>query len=61
LVFCPEDSLPALPLVRAVDQPGAAVVVEAVVADVQPPALEPALAGAVVVVLTVAVAAQASL
>jgi hypothetical protein len=57
-VFCPEDSLPASPLVRAVDQPGGAA---EVVADVQPLAREPAPAGAVVVVPAVAAAAQASL
>jgi hypothetical protein len=55
-VFCPEDSLPASPLVRVAEQQGAAVVA---VADVQPLAREPA--GAVVVVPAVAVAAQASL
>ena len=51
-VFCPEDSLPASPLVRVAEQQVAA-------ADVQPLAREPA--GAVVVVPAVAVAAQASL
>jgi hypothetical protein len=54
-VFCREDSLPTLPLVRAADQPRAEV------ADVQPPAREPALAGAAVVAPSVPVAAQASL
>ena len=59
-VFCPEDSLPASPPVRAVEQPGVAAGVAAEVADVQPLARELALAGAVVVVPAVAAAAQAS-
>jgi hypothetical protein len=56
-VFCPEDSRPASPLVRAAEQPGVAA--EAEVADAQPLAREPA--GAVVVEPEVAAAAQASL